>query len=212
MFTNCHTHSSVRADFEILQGVIDSTPSTFHSIGIHPWESGECAVDELIERVSRSVNDKTLAIGECGLDGLKGPGFMTQIPVFEKQIELSETIALPLIIHCVKSWNELLLIRKKHRPRQPWIFHGFAKAGIINQVVQSGMMVSLGAGILYHPKREEIVKAIPDERLLLETDDVQVEIKQVYESVAELKQISLQQLNELITTNFKQTFTKWRIG
>lgn len=212
MFTNCHTHYSVQKDFEIRQEAIDSNSSMFHSVGIHPWNADKYLVDEVIERVKQSVNEKTLAIGECGLDGLKGPDLLIQLPVFEKQIELSETIGLPLIIHCVKGWNELSVLRKKHRPEQPWIFHGFAKYGILNQVVQSGMMISLGAGILHHPKRKELVDAIPDERLLLETDDTSVEIKRVYEGVAELKQISLQQLNELITTNFKNTFTKWRIG
>jgi Tat protein secretion system quality control protein TatD with DNase activity len=48
--------------------------------------------------------------------------------------------------------------------------------------------------------------------LLLETDDKEIEIKQVYERVSELKKISLQQLNELTTTNFKNTFRKWHIG
>lgn len=212
MFTNCHTHYSVRKDFEIRQETLDTPSSSFHSVGIHPWNADNYVVDEVVDCVGKSITASTLALGECGLDGLRGPDFSIQIPVFEKQIELSETVELPLIIHCVKGWNELLVTRKKYRPVQPWIFHGFAKAGIVDQVVQSGMMISLGAGILHHPKRNDIVRAIPDDRLLLETDDAQVEIKQVYESVAELKQISLQQLNELITTNFKNTFTKWRIG
>lgn len=212
MFTNCHTHYSTRTDFEIRQEAINSASSVFHSVGVHPWNADEYAVDEVIERVEQSINDKTLAIGECGLDGLKGPDFSIQLPVFEQQVKLSEKRQLPLIIHCVKGWNELLVVRKKHRPQQPWIFHGFAKAGILNPVVQSGMLISLGAGIVHHPKRTELVNSIPDQLLLLETDDAQVEIKQVYECVADLKQISLQQLNELVTTNFKNTFTKWRIG
>lgn len=212
MFTNCHTHFSYEPDFEIFQGEIKLPSNRYHSIGIHPWKADVLSVENNIELLRNNLNENTLAIGECGVDGLKGPDFSIQIPVFEKQILLAEELQLPLIIHCVKGWNELLQLRKKHEPLQPWVFHGFAKFGIVEQVIQSGMMISLGAGILHHPKALELVMSIPDEQLLLETDDKEIEIKQVYERVAELKKISLQQLNELITTNFKNTFRKWHIG
>jgi TatD DNase family protein len=212
MFTNCHTHFSSEPDFEIFQAESNAGLRCFHSIGIHPWNADLLSVGEKMELLHSGLKENTLAIGECGLDGLKGPDFSIQIPVFEQQILLSEKVQLPLMIHCVKGWNELLQLRKKHKPVQPWIFHGFAKFGIVEQVVQSGMMISLGAAIIHHPKAIELVKNIPDKQLLLETDDKEIEIKQVYERVSELKKISLQQLNELTTTNFKNTFRKWHIG
>lgn len=212
MFTNCHTHSSNYTGFEIKQAELNEFPLGFHSVGIHPWKSADFDDKEIKNLLKRSVSQKTIAIGECGLDGLKGPDFSIQIPVFEKQIELSEELCLPLIIHCVKGWNELAALKKKHSPRQPWVFHGFAKSGILHQVIASGMMISLGAGIINHQKRKEIVENIPEYQLLLETDDVEIEVKEIYEVVAELKKISLYDLKNQVNTNFKNTFTKWQIG
>lgn len=212
MFTNCHTHHSFNEKFEIRQEQLFSNTSGFHSIGIHPWEADKYDVNTVFELLKTNSNKFTLAIGECGLDGLKGPDLTVQTAIFEQQIILSESIKYPLIIHCVKTWNELSSLRKKHQPTQPWVFHGFAKYGILDQVIKSGMMVSLGAGIIHHPKREEIVQNIPNDQLLLETDDVEIEIQQIYDCVAELKKISLQELNEVITHNFKNTFTRWQIG
>lgn len=212
MFTNCHTHYSNHTDFEVKQEELNRFPSYFHSIGIHPWEAAEFDEKEVKHVLKQSINQQTVAIGECGLDRLKDPNLLIQIPIFEKQIELSEELGLPLIIHCVKAWNELAELKKKYNPRQPWIFHGFAKSGIVKQVISSGMMISLGAGIINHQKRKEIVEKIPTNRLLLETDDAEMEIKEIYEAVAELKKISLYDLQNQVNTNFKNTFTKWQIG
>ncbi len=212
MFTNCHTHHSSDEKFEILQTALFTNSSSFHSIGIHPWKADEFEVSSVAELLKNNTNENTLAIGECGLDQLKGPDLKTQVSIFEQQIVFSEANNYPLIIHCVKAWNELLVTRKKYQPKQAWVFHGFAKYGIIEQVVQSGMMVSLGAAIINHPKRKEIIQNIPNNQLLLETDDLVIEIQSIYDCVAELKKISLHELNELITYNFKNTFTRWQIG
>lgn len=212
MYTNTHTHFSFSKENEIRNVEPGERADYFHSVGIHPWKADSVLVSDVIDVLVKSINEQTLAIGECGLDGMKGPAIPVQSPIFEQHILLSEEIKLPLIIHCVKAWNELHALRKKYNPVQPWIFHGFLKYGILHQVVRSGMMISLGTGIIHHPKREEIVQHIPDHQLLLETDDVQIEIKQVYEGVAALKKISLHDLKNQVNTNFKNTFTKWQIG
>lgn len=212
MFTNSHTHISLSKESEIKNVEIGESVNYFHSVGIHPWKAAVLPIDKIAGVLRNSVNEYTLALGECGLDGIKGPEISVQISVFEKHIMLSEELKFPLIIHCVKAWNELYVLRKKYKPIQPWVFHGFSKFGILSQVVRSGMMISLGAEIIHYPKQKEIVRNIPNNQLLLETDNVQIEIKQVYECVAELKKISLQDLKNQVNTNFKNTFTKWQIG
>ena len=76
--------------------------------GIHPWKADETFV----------VPDLSgkLAIGECGLDGLRGPSMERQEEVFVQQIRLSEEVERPLIIHCVKVLDRLLQLRKELRP------------------------------------------------------------------------------------------------
>lgn len=212
MYTNCHTHYTIHPQHEIKQARIHSNPTVFHSVGIHPWEVENFAQPNSLNQLEESINNLTLAIGECGLDKLKNDNLEIQTIIFERQIALSEQLKLPLIIHCVKAWNELHSIRKKLNPTQAWVYHGFLKYSILKQVIESGMMISLGAGIITSPKRQELVNSIPNHLLLLETDDATLEINQVYQCVAELKKISLSELQQIVTTNFKNTFKKWEIG
>lgn len=85
------------------------------SCGIHPWysEDSETQMAYLTEITS---NPRIVAIGETGLDKLKGPSFEVQTPVFKKHIELSEKLGKPVIIHCVKAWEELLKVKKIQIP------------------------------------------------------------------------------------------------
>src|SRR5690606_28610483 len=128
ILTNCHTHFSSDFQNEIFQIDVTQPCDVFHSVGIHPWNASAYSVEEVGLLVRNSITNKTLAIGECGLDALKGSSLEIQSKLFIEQIKLSEELALPLIIHCVKAWNELHAIRLKYRPKQPWVFHGMMKA------------------------------------------------------------------------------------
>jgi len=82
-----------------------------------------------------------VAIGETGLDRLKGPSFDVQIPVFKKHIELSENLGKPVIIHCVKAWEELIQIRRETKPTQSWIIHGYrGKPELTKRLIQEGFL------------------------------------------------------------------------
>lgn len=212
-FLNCHTHFSKQEQNEIFQVQARKMEvEKYHSIGIHPWDVDFIDIDTELASIKESINSKTLAIGECGLDKLKGGNFYKQQVAFEQQIALSEELNLPVIIHCVKAWNELESIHKRLKPKQTWIYHGFTKFGIVEQVVSRNIIISLGVGIIQHPKKTNIINAIPNEQLLVETDHQDIEIKQVYDSICEAKGISLQELVVLIESNFKSVFTKWEIG
>ena len=71
------------------------------------------------------MKEQFVAVGEAGFDKLTAAPMELQVRMFEKQVELSEKYRLPLIIHCVKAMDELLAVRKKLNPAQPWIWHGF---------------------------------------------------------------------------------------
>jgi len=211
-FFNTHTHFSKHPSTEILQGHENEPSTHFHSLGIHPWESAHFSLihEQLIQ--NGIGNPKCLSIGEIGLDGLKGPAMEIQKAAFIAQINISEEYDMPVIIHCVKAWNELLTLKRILKPQQKWVFHGFAKFGILPAVIQEKMMISLGSAIILHPKAPEICHLVPNELLLIETDDSSISIEEVYERVAELKEISLQDLTTIVEQNFKNTFQKWHIG
>ncbi len=110
------------------------------SCGIHPWysEDSETQMAYLTEIASDS---RIVAIGETGLDKLKGPSLEVQIPVFKKHIELSERLGKPIIIHCVKAWEELLRVKKESNPTQPWVIHGYrGKPELTKRLIKEGFL------------------------------------------------------------------------
>ncbi|RXE73951.1 TatD family deoxyribonuclease [Muribaculaceae bacterium Isolate-013 (NCI)] len=114
-----------------------------YSVGIHPWDSGAPADWDALEALLR--HPAAVAVGECGLDALRGPGIGRQEEVLRRHIELSERLGKPLILHVVRAMEPLLRIRREMAPRQPWIWHGFrGKPPQAAQLVRAGIALSLG--------------------------------------------------------------------
>jgi TatD DNase family protein len=188
-YIDFHTHH-IPVEEDVL-AVVDGRDTW----GIHPWR----AMEELV------VPDFTgkLAIGECGLDGLKGPSLARQEEVFLQQISLSEQLGKPLIIHCVKAIDRLLSLRKELRPKQPWMLHGFrGKPRQLQSLLDVGFFV--GFGFLHN---EESLRACPTDRLLLETDDnTEHPIAQLYKDVAQSKGLDVPTLVEMMHENYLAFF------
>lgn len=208
MFLNIHTHSHQNEGIYILNGSYNSDKNHYHSLGIHPNESQNLDFhSEIFEKQATHLN--CIAVGECGLDKTISTALHTQISLFKKQIDISEKMKLPIIIHCVKSWNEILSIKKEVNPKQPWIYHGFRKSNLIESVLKSGCYISIGSAIINDQKLQQSIQYIPLEKLFLETDkDTLHSIQEVYESVAKLKNISIDELQTQILINFKTVFKK----
>lgn len=206
---NLHTHYSDSENVSIVQMDREIVNQWF-SVGIHPWDATlnidtNCYFDLLIDA-------KCLAIGEIGLDKLKGPSLHVQMEVFQKQIALSESLELPVIIHCVKAWNELKVLKRKLKPKQSWIFHGISKASIIDEIIEEGLYLSFGAKILNDDKLLGAALTVPMECIFFETDDAKCDIQDIYYAFAQAKQITLQNLKEIQFNNFKRVFKKWKSG
>ena len=104
--------------------------------------------------------------------------YSLQLRFFERQIELSETLQLPLIIHLVKAQDELLRLHKLYHPTCPWVIHGFrGKAPVATQLLEKGIYLSFGRH--FHP--ESLTLALEQKRAFLETDDLpNLSIQEVY--------------------------------
>ncbi len=205
MLVNIHTHYKSADSIEIVNySDIFDFPS-YYSFGIHPWDSETNGLK--ISEIENKAHDKfMLAIGEIGLDKVKGPAFEIQKSCFIDQVLIAEKINRPVIIHCVKAWNEIKAIKKELQPKQTWIFHGFSKVAILDSVLQEGLMISIGAGILNNTKLQEALLRIPNDQLFLETDDSEITILEVYKKVSTLKNLSLSELEQIIENNFKHIF------
>ena len=208
-FFNIHTHSLVHPESEILAQSPDLFPSdklpVYTSIGIHPWflteENAESQWKALQKQVS---HPSVLAIGEGGLDKLKGPDMELQVKILKQQVALSEEKSLPLIIHCVKAFNELIQLKKELRPHQPWIIHGFrGKEALAIDCIRHGFYLSYGEHF-----QENALKATPQEKLFIETDESEESITDIYRRIAQTREISPHELTEAIKKNVREVFFK----
>jgi len=182
--------------------------NTSYSIGIHPW-STDMVIKNHLEAIKKyAKSSEVIAIGECGLDKLKGANLEKQLEVFNFHIELSETFKKPLIIHCVKAYSEVIKIRKDLKPQQEWIIHGFnSSVETLNQALNNGFYLSYGPHIL-NPKSKahKAFLKTPLDKLLLETDNSGISIKDLYVQAAEYLSISIEKLSRQLNANYNIIF------
>ena len=214
-FIDIHTHT-IRIKEDLLQIVnLDlSQPCPEHgyySYGIHPWALNkadfqtESALKLLEERLKLP---NVLALGEAGLDKMHKETFEKQIDLFEQQIELSEAVQKPMILHDVKSHNEIIALRKKHKALQPWILHGFnGTEQDITQLTGQGLYLSVGESLLHSERKiTKSLRNIPLDLLYFETDMAEIGIETVYETAAKLLEMDIDALQKQIFSNFARLF------
>lgn len=151
-----------------------------------------CDAWSQLDAVAREKN--VVAIGETGLDKLRGPEISLQAEAFERHVSVSEGVGKPLIIHCVRAYNELMSMRRRVSPSQAWVVHGFrGKPELARQLVDAGFLLSLGAKF-----NAATAMAIPSDKLLIESDDSDVDVASIYRSVAAARNQSVPELERSV--------------
>lgn len=203
-----HSHST--GSFRIYNYIVTTTPDVhipdkgLFSAGIHPWYIHENYQQQLDALQLIATNPSLVLIGECGLDRLKGPTLSLQTEIFIQQALLAEQVQKPVILHCVKTFPEIMHLHKTLQPTVPWVIHGFnAKPAIGQELVKQGFFFSFGKALL-NPlsNARKMLPAVPISRLFLETDDSPALLTSIYETAAELVNLSVPVLLEQILLNF----------
>ena len=171
--------------------IFASDDAGLFSAGFHPWYLNEFS-NENFSKLYKWANDKRfLTIGECGLDKNSSYSLEMQIDIFKKQIELSEFVQKPLIIHCVGCFNELFEIKKTLQPQQLWIIHGFrGKSELAKQAILSGCSLSFGEHY-----NVESVSYTPINKFFIETDESSLPILEIYKQISNIKSVGVEDLN-----------------
>ena len=179
-----------------------------YTYGIHPWFLNEENHKQLLLSVEKTVcNPEVIAVGEAGFDRLKGPSAELQRKVFEEQVIISEEIKKPVIIHCVRSWDELLAAKKKLKPRMPWLIHGFrGNNELASQLLSKGMYLSFWYEFVLRPESGNLLRNMPKDRFFLETDGADVDIRAIYQKVATDRSQNVDVLKSDILNNYKAFF------
>lgn len=182
---------------------IESIPPNFHySIGIHPKDIHTENIDNQIKWLRSMLFESCFAIGECGLDGLVSVDMKIQEEVFLRQIDLANELKKPLIIHCVRKFYEIISFRKKSE--QAMIIHGFnKKQSVADDLLKNNFYLSFGKAVLYHLSLQDTLKTVPLDKLFLETDNDDFNIGELYQKVSEIKEISIERLQQQIVENLE---------
>ena len=203
---NIHTHqTSTNDEHTEIVSLFHNAPIPFEglfSIGVHPWHAEKSPTQSLIEELYPKARF-AFAIGECGLDRSSIVDWELQMKLFTQQIELSEKLKKPLIIHAVRSYSDIMYFHNVYNPKQAWIVHGFqGNVNNLKQLAAHNIYISYGAYILRsNPKIDESLKATPDELIFIETDETAVKLYDLYKYAADLRNQDFDVLAEQIYNN-----------
>jgi TatD DNase family protein len=220
-YIDIHTHGAIAVQgifsIETLMAHEKRIPENIQgisfTIGIHPWHLNEINHKDQINNLLATVADPlVIAVGEAGFDRLKGPSDELQRFVFEEQVQISEKIRKPMVIHCVRAWDELLQEHKKLKPEMPWLIHGFrGKSDLARQLISKGMFLSFWFDFVMRPEAAALLKSLPGEKIFLETDGAEINIRDIYNKVSGDLGIEVIELKGQIFSNFKEFFVRHNI-
>lgn len=202
MFIDIHTHAVNVGDAKycITSSELSLACNGYCSLGIHPWNITSDWKEKFKEMASVAADARVVAIGECGIDKIKGSANVElQIDVLRAHIQLSEGLKKPLILHCVKGVDEIVALHRTERASQPWIIHGYrGKSAQAQQLLREGFYISFGDFF-----NKEALLSVPANRLFVESDTGKKDIKDIYISIAEARGVALDVLIAQILSNAK---------
>lgn len=180
----------------------------FYSVGLHPWHIGtKKENNNALQMVEEALEfDHVIIVGEAGLDKIIDNSFKEQLRIFEAQAYIAEEYQCPLVVHCVKAYNEVIELRKKMNPAMPWILHAYnGGLKLSKQLENMGFMFSFGKNLFRdNTKVLNSFKYLPLDKVFLETDELEWKVEDIYKQAALLKGISIEDLKLATWTNFNR--------
>lgn len=210
-FVNIHTHRKPRLSTEIvirnayLHSFKNTDTKYLVSVGAHPWFAVDTDYTDILQKLAS--NKHVAAIGECGLDAIKGKPLPVQKQVFWQHIYVANNLKKPLILHIVKSYH--LLPEFLKQIRVPVILHGYHSSIDLTATFLKfdGVYFSFGSKLLRNPEAfAKIINQIPIEKMFFETDNKPITIDSVYACAAKLKNINTDELKHAVYRNYIKIF------
>jgi len=178
-------------------------PSHPFSAGLHPWHADQLSLETLSARLNEClVSPDLVAIGETGLDKVCKTPMDLQKDVFEFQLKIASENRKPVIIHCVKAWDELIEISSNYKSIK--ILHGY-NGGIqlTERLLKLGFCFSIGKAILNSGSKVfSAVNLIPHTSLFCETDIAEISIIQIYKILCGVLQLQDEDLRKIMFDNY----------
>ena len=196
----------------------------FFTAGCHPDSAGE--VDDKALSVIKGLTEhkKCLAIGEIGLDYYyEGFDREVQKTAFIRQLDLAVELSLPVIIHSRDAWQDTVNILKEYAPKlkKGFLMHCYSGSREISEILlKLGAYFSFGGALTFkNSKKSEVLKTLPIDRVLVETDcpfmapvpyrgkvNEPKYVPVVYEFIAGVYGLNVSQVEQIVEQNFKRFF------
>jgi TatD DNase family protein len=196
----------------------------YASAGLHP-QSCKDFDEAALERIAKKASDcKVVAIGEIGLDYYYDNSFRNdQQRAFAMQIGLAKSLKLPIIVHDRDAHEDILnIIKSENAGAAGGTFHAFSgSVEMAREVLKYDFFISVGGVVTFKNARKllDVVRYVPLERLLIETDCPYLAphpfrgtrndsgyLKYIAMKIAELKNTSFENIAEITTENAKKLF------
>ncbi len=201
-------------------GLAQKHENIFAAVGCHPKSQEESGyIFNKNDFLAIAQQPKVVAIGECGLE-LKNPGDLaSQQEIFQTQIDLAKQLNLPLVIHCRNAHQEMIEILGK-AGKVKGVIHCFSGSWQSAQrYLEMDFYLSFNGIITYAGDYDKVVKNMPLERLLLETDcpylapaplrgqrNEPAHVKYVAQRVAEIRGEPVEKIAAITTQNARDLF------
>jgi TatD DNase family protein len=196
----------------------------FAALGIHPW-SVQALTEQELEKTLELIREKghekaVVAVGEIGLDFKYMQIWEKQLKVFDSMLHLAEDLDLPVIIHSRGTTAQIVDMLPSYRVKKV-LLHWFSNPNSsLSKAVDNGYYISEGAPTVYSNGIRDVVRKVPLANLLTETDGpvrffkppfqgkrtTPAFIPQVVNAVAEIKDMSSEDVADQIISNFKRFF------
>jgi TatD DNase family protein len=194
----------------------------YATLGIHPHDASSFNDNLYYTFLELAKDDKVIGIGEIGLDYYRdlSPRHIQQ-EVFRIFIRLAKSINLPIIIHARQAHSDILkILREEEAEKITGVFHSFSgNVDVLQEVIKLGFYISISGVVTYSDALAKIIRLIPKERLLIETDcpyltpipyrgkrNEPAYIKYTLQKISQILEIEIEAIAEIITSNTYRLF------
>ena len=209
-YIDLHTHElnpdeDVISVFNLLLNETSGIPEGPFTAGLHPWYADQLSPELLSGKLDYfAQNSRMLAFGETGLDAVCEVPLQLQKEVFELHLSKASEYNKPLIIHCVKAWEEVIEQASNYQVIK--ILHGYnGSPELTGRLVKSGFYFSVGKAIMNPASKiHASLDRIPVNRLFCETDTSGFPIRAIYERVSAELHLKEEELRNIIFRNYSR--------
>ncbi len=198
----------------------------YAAVGIHPDEVGELNEETFAWMRKQCEHPKAVAVGEIGLDYYwDKEGHETQKYWFCKQLDMAKELARPVIIHSREAAADTLeVLKEAQMPKGRVVLHCFSyTTEMAQEYLKMGYYIGIGGVVTFKnaKKLKEVVKMVPLERILLETDcpylapepnrgkrNSSLNLPYVVEAIAQLKGIDPEEVIDTTNNNARRFYLK----